>query len=146
MSDDVVEFKVGEDDGQPPVQVELTFDRIVCARHGEPFRADWPTGFPTFSLALFEELTKDQQFADVVGKHTNLIHEALDHQPMCERLPKLTLYGAYLKSGLGTEDLCEGCGKRGLGTEYRTKTGPSTTHTYRHLCFNCVVYQLRVMS
>ena len=136
MGDHVVEFEIG-DGGEEHVDVDLTFDRVVCPRHGEPFRDEWPNGFPTFSMLLFEDLSKNETFLEVVGHDTKLISAAFDRQPLCERVSKPTLMGAYLASGIGKEAKCSNCGEINYGTPYRT-----TGQHFKHLCFECIVYRL----
>lgn len=135
-----VEFTVGDGDGDP-VEVELTFDRIVCNKHGEPFRSGWPSGFPTFSIAIFDDLSTDPEFVELVGGSTKLIHAALDRSPICERVGKYQLMGAYAKSDVGVEGTCANCDRVAEGTPYHT-----TVQYFDHLCFECIVYNLEPMQ
>lgn len=137
----MVEFNLGNPDDEQ-TQVELSFNRVVCARHGEPFRDTWPSFFPAFAMALFEELAKLPIFEEVIGKRSQLVAEALDHSPICERVDGYTLLGAYIKSGLGHPDTCGGCGLFGQGTPYMTQNADGQLFRYPHLCFDCVVFNL----
>lgn len=128
-----------------PVQVDLTVERIVCSRHGEPFRTDWPDGFTPFSIALFEDLVETDTFADSVGNTTSGFEHALDATPICERISKPKLLRAYVDSGVGVEGTCGNCERDTLGTPYTFRTSQGRTHM-GHLCFECLVYQLRWLN
>lgn len=132
----IVEFTLG-DGSEEAVQVDLTYDRVVCNRHGEPFRDEWPKGFPTFGILLFQEISDEDTFLDVVGKDTKLISAAFDRLPICERVSKPVLMGAYLSAGIGKRAKCDNCGAIEDGTSYRT-----TIDRFEHLCFQCIVYRL----
>ena len=137
-----VEFSVGESDGEDPIQVELTFDRVVCSRHGEPFRSGWPSGFPTLSIAIFEDLThrrgirRDRWQAHGAHQCSSFIA-----RPSVQRMAKATLLGAYVQSDVGTSAVCDVCDLEGLGTPYRTQQ-----QVYGHMCFECVIYGLAPLN
>ncbi len=133
-------FRIGE--GGDVVPVDLTYERVLCPQHGEPFRTDWPDGFLEMSKVLFEALIKDRAF-ETIGGNRMLIHEALDRSPICERVDKQALYGAYLMAGFGTVAVCSVCGDRAAGAPYQAQVSAATTNHYPHLCFRCVVYGLR---
>lgn len=132
-------FRIG--DGGEVVPVDLTYDRVLCAQHGEPLRQSWPDGFLALAETLFESLTGTDGF-DLIGGNTRLIHESLDRSPICERIDKLTLLRAYQAAGFGIIDTCSLCGDSAMGTSYLTQVSPTTTNRYPHLCFRCVVYGL----
>jgi hypothetical protein len=140
---DVVYHEIGEAGPETvTVEVDLTSPRIVCPRHGEAFRAQWPIGFMPFSVAVFEALVSDEVFANDVGESTAAIEGALDQRPICERINKTALLRAYVDSGIGAEGHCDNCQTDALGTPY-SFSNPSGKVEVGHLCFQCLVYHLR---
>lgn len=136
-------------DEQP--KIELTHKRAVCARHGEPFRERWPTGFPIMLIRLFENLFGTKASGpgiDLMWVEARKIlslpadadpgipgmHALFDAKPMCCRVPPGVLEKLYEECGVGVRGRCVVCRRKRLGTVYRTMQGKLD-----HLCFNCVV-------
>ena len=132
-------FKIG--DGGEVVPVDLTYERVLCPQHGEPFRTDWPDGFAEFSKVIFETLTKTEGFT-LIGGSSRLIHEALERSPICERIEKHALLGAYHMAGFGVVAECDVCEVESLGAPYQARVSAETVNFYSHLCFRCVVYSM----
>jgi len=129
------------DDG--PSQIELSHDRVACARHNEPFRDDWPNGYGVFATELATEVLNDEEFIEAVDGEVEQIEAALDEKPLCERVSKTTLIYIYTKTEIGSLDRCAMCREVRLGTPYTMRISPSDTRRVPHLCFTCIVYNLR---
>ena len=56
---------------------------MTCPRHGEPFRARWPKGWPRFTLAVIRALLEEPTFAEALHGDIAAVNAALD----MERLP-----------------------------------------------------------
>lgn len=129
----------GPGDGGPPIPIDLSFERTVCARHGEPFRINWPAGFMVFGLTVFEAFVKQPAAQDID------IQAAIDARPLCELVNTFDLMHAYQRSDIGVQGECALCGVERAGTPYNTQLG-GKVKTYAHLCFECVVYHLTPLS
>lgn len=127
---------VQEATGRPDGKLfELSPGRVICARHGEPFRAGWPTGYPAFALTLLQPLLATAANLDELGRH-------LDQQAACCRAPRSALLAAYLDCGVGVLARCQHCRKREPGTPYSVSAPGGGVQHIAHLCFHCVVFQL----
>lgn len=127
-------------------QLEMTFDRVFCSRHGEPLRAAWPAGYGMAVLEMFRILNEDEAFQKECGGEVQNIGEALDKKPMCCRLSQKQMLRVYLLAAeksedFGKEGTCSGCGGRKMGTPYRT-----STEDHQHICFECVVSKMTPLS
>ena len=133
-------------DPEPPA-LELTPARVLCSRHGEPFRARWPRGYALFVLWGFEKLLALPDVAQASGGEIARVPALLDQKPLCCRLPAedlLALYHAVQAArGPWAEGRCERCGRVGLGGPYLTLNYWGRQRRYGHVCLDCVVYRLR---
>lgn len=114
---------------------ELTPGRVICAQHGEPFRRDWPAGYPTFALQLLQPILAVTSSLDELGRQ-------LDKQPACCRMEKAQLLTTYLGCGIGVMDRCRHCRQRQPGTPYSVSLPGGAVEHIAHLCFRCVVFHL----
>jgi len=127
----------------PADPIDLSMERVLCPRHGEPFRARWPKGFPTMAIASLKTIMADPGFAALTEGEVGQINELLSQRPICERISSPDLMTLYIESGIGRDARCELCRQRGLGTPYTMARPGGTTETYHHVCFSCVVYRLK---
>lgn len=132
--------------------LEMTFERLFCSRHGEPFRADWPKGYAAAFVAMMEMMFKDEGVlkaaaAKGVDEDGNakveLLPAVLDELPLCCRLGNRKLLQVYLQAhktaGLGAKTRCEVCGRlRQPGTKYTT-----ASESVGHVCFACVLTRMK---
>jgi len=72
------------DESRPTI--DMTFPRVLCSRHGEPFRERWPSGYAGWCLMGFERLLLDKSFAEETHGEQSEIGPALDKSPICCRL------------------------------------------------------------
>ena len=135
---------------RPPV-IELSFDRMFCAIHGEPFREQWPRDAVIFQLRAIEFLLHDEptrtEAAQLAGLATGtppdpkMIEAVLDKRPACCRLGGERLLEVYefqhANKGIGAKGFCPNCGRFALGAPYRNNT-PSGVQRLPHVCFRCV--------
>lgn len=122
--------------------LNLTFDRVLCSRHGEPFRSKWPAGYALAMLEITRWLLASESFQEACEKDVAKIEELLDEQPACCRLPQKELMRVYSLAAEATKDFgrmapCDACGMRKIGTPYSTRTAK-----HDHICFECVIYRM----
>lgn len=151
MSDDTK-----KPEGIPPDAIDMSVRRVTCALHGEPYRAQWPLGYPLTMVMLFSHvLGKDSTEASVnavwrdartalgLAEDAEIpnkagIEVALDRKPLCCRVTRAIMRRTYEESGVGVRARCTACRKkRVLGTAYQTMQG-----LIEHLCFDCVLDQV----
>lgn len=135
--------------------INLSFPRVLCPRHGQPFQANWPHGFPAMVIKLFEQVASTEAFAQEWSALRTrtvesgppepdhlLVERALDRQPLCCRLTASQLVSTYREAHRLTpfakRGRCVCCGDWKLGTAYETNT-----EHFPHLCFHCVCFELR---
>ena len=136
--------------------IRLERERVLCIRHGEPFREQWPKGFPIMSLRLFEHtwgMKGDEKLHEkLIAEARRLVpiaedakvgldgmHAVMDAKPLCCRIEPALLEKLYVESGIGVIERCLNCRQRKLGTPFCT----SKHGRLRHICFNCVVFKMR---
>lgn len=120
----------------PDRPLDLTTERLFCARHLGPLRADWPRGYTEAAAEV-----STAALEDLGDMPIDEIESLFDHRPACERIARTRLIQAYLLSGLGSKRRCDLCRETSAGTPYTVMT-PSGLRTFDHLCFSCVVYRL----
>jgi hypothetical protein len=136
----------------PEFQIDL--EMIVCSRHGEPFRPQWPKGFAALTILVLELIQTDE----ALGAERKAIDadnpapgymSALRNRPACERVDRDRLMAIYMAAEIAVDGVCIVCGRRAPGTEYqRTETRRLATLTRRrvvvdrHVCFDCVLTRM----
>lgn len=130
--------------GNDPM-VELTFERALCARHGEPFRARWPKGYPIFMVKAFQVVASKPEIAEAVEGNISRITELLDERPMCERLTRDEMLGLYGDAGIGSMAVCDNCRRMALGTPFSRTVGGQVMKD-DHVCFECVLDWMRPLQ
>jgi len=131
-------------DEQKPT-IELRFERALCQRHGEPFRANWPSGYSMFVCMAIDRVMADPEIAARCGGDVAKIHEVLDQRPLCCILPADELVEVYRANPIAKMGHCQNCRNHGLGTPYAVMT-PQGRMDYRHLCFWCVIHRMRPLK
>lgn len=121
-------------------RIELELDQVVCYRHGEPFRENWPRGFPSFSVKLLEIALKDDAMIQELGGDLGKVREACKRLPLCERVPPSVLLHLYHEVEIGKRARCVHCREIREGTPYNvTNRETGQIEQQGHLCFYCVV-------
>lgn len=139
MGDDEPKFDPENFDG-----INVTHERLLCPRHGEPLRTQWPKGLAISMVMLMDFCFKRSdvlaECREVSGcgpdgkPEPKAIEQVLDRIPACCRVHTKQLRVVYGKMGIGTRKRCQGCKRKRLGTPYKAQGG-----VFDHLCFDCVV-------
>lgn len=124
--------------------IAITHERLLCARHSEPYRAQWPSGLAITMVTLMDYIFKRDDVAAEArelsgcgsdGKpEPKVIEKVLDRIPACCRVHRKQLREVYVKAKIGAVKRCEGCRRKRLGTSYI-----SQEREFGHLCFDCVL-------
>lgn len=121
--------------------LDLKPARVQCARHGQPFQATWPRGYPIFALTLMQALLA------TATESIEEIGQQLDTTPACCRVSAPVLLEGYQASGVGVLGRCRICRARALGTPYSLIAAQSNTLQHLdHVCFGCVINKLVARS
>lgn len=123
--------------------IELTPELVACARHLEPFRDSWPTGFEKFSLTLLDTVINNQRFMSTIEGE---LLPVLSERPLCERVHVSDLHLAYLSSAICHDSPCSLCSTVGPGTTYRSARPGGGVTEYAHLCLNCMLTRIRPLN
>lgn len=112
---------------------------VLCNRHGEPFRVNWPKGYPSFMLKAWDIVVAQKAFGEEVGEKLEpvVVSQVLKKRPLCCRLKPDELRRLYIDINLGKVAHCETCHKRRIGTMCRINSHGGLGH----VCFECVVYR-----
>ncbi|KKN72199.1 hypothetical protein LCGC14_0413360 [marine sediment metagenome] len=139
MADELPPFDPEKFDG-----IAVTHERLLCARHGEPYRAQWPKGFAITVVALMDYIFKRDDVAaearELAGcgpgdkPEPKVVEQVLDRIPACCRVHTKQLREVYVKAKIGTRARCEDCRRKRFGTSYL-----SQEREFAHLCFDCVL-------
>lgn len=129
---------------------ELSFNRMFCSLHGEPFREQWPRGAILFQLkglqAVLEKDGDDLKGLVAIVKapedpNTRGLELLLDRKPVCCRLPRDRLLALYTETGIGKKARCVSCHRKQLGTSLRSRQSDESVITIPHVCFSCLVFR-----
>lgn len=129
-------------DGTP--MIVMSFHRVLCPRHGEIFRENWPSGYPIFmveafgSLKLREEVPLELSIED----HNKWIEKHLDEKPMCCRYTRDELLKLFLNARKWKRRLCINCKELRDGAAFHVTLPDGEQKRYRHVCLWCVIYKL----
>lgn len=139
-----------------PETLHLSFDRMLCSRHGETFRASWPLGMPSWMLMAFKKYGESAEFGKAVeglnGKeaHNRAIEDHLDEKPLCCRLDPEDVFSIWIEmhqmlgeKSLWKRSLCYHCKKFVIGGPYQTRTALRGTENFRHLCLRCILFKMK---
>src|SRR4051812_33496364 len=121
-------------------QVDLVMESVVCGLHGEPFRAEWPKGYPTFAIRAFQIVAESGAFLNVSEFKIARMTKTM---PLCCRIKTLDpakLVELYVEALGDKADVCSRCAevKPGAPYKYNDPRGTGGVLTLRHLCFDCV--------
>lgn len=126
-----------------PTSIELPHTRVICGRHGEPFRDEWPKGYALFCVNGLKAVMEDESFQRESGGNVDLVNNLLDVRPICCRLTESKLIGLYRDCGIGHPMVCEGCGTEAQCTPIRDMNFWGRVRRVVRLCFQCTVQKLK---
>lgn len=143
--------------GQP---TNFVPQHIACYRHMEPFRSQWPKGWPMFFTKVWTALLQNPEFRDQCRDTIEHCKQLLETKnPMCCWLPPdqlLSIYqevNAYYvkvdRKPLWEDGQCVRCGNVRAGSPYqapklRTPKGiKKTTPDHKHICLQCFCARLK---
>lgn len=144
-----------------PEVTNLSFDRVFCHIHSEPFTSQWPRGYPAWITLGFEEWSDSEDFhiSCLVGNEeatkeekARIIEDALDGMPMCCRMGRDSIMKVWKKianlgGGPWKKAFCKSCKAFSLGTPYR-HTDPKTKKytVLKHLCMWCALTKIKPLK
>jgi hypothetical protein len=130
-----------------PPPLTLAFEQMLCARHGEPFRAQWPKGYSQIIIAAMETIQHDDSLAAECEGDLARLPAILAKRPICCRLPVEKMLEIYEHAQIGSVCACDICRESKLGTPIRLSErnfwGRVKIKTFRHVCFECWLFRLR---
>lgn len=135
--------EVREKLGDGPV-LNVTFERALCNRHGEPFRSEWPSGFGVFLVKGVQKLNLiGQALAGLpLNQAVAWAELELDKKPVCCRFKREELLALYLDAKKWKRRLCVGCKSLRDGAPYRVRTPEGAFQELRHVCLWCVLWRM----
>lgn len=125
----------------------FTFERVLCPKHGEPFRKDWPSGYPVFLVKGWElvvgelgEMPKDLPTNQQIG----WIELQLSEEPICCRLGPERYLSVATDSRKWHKAVCKHCKSFGPGSAFRLSDDQGrTVRELSHVCLSCVAFRAR---
>ena len=126
--------------------VPLDFDHFLCAMHGEPFRKQWPFGYPTLATIGLEIILEKEEVQKKCKGDPAKLPRVLKRKPVCCRLSKSELFGLYLQSGIGKYAPCPVCEKVNKGEQYIMRYPTGKVMHFPHVCFECVITKVKSWS
>ena len=156
----------------PDNAIPLEFKHLLCKRHGEPLRENWPAGFTLCAIRLFQlaceegsiwdelwlYLNKRQEDIDISqpGRDRKAFLQQLEKKPCCCRIKPDVMYEFYKELFQFEEDVRKGTPELRNPFEMAIcdncgKAAPGAgfridtgrgIRTYPHVCFECVVYRM----
>jgi hypothetical protein len=133
--------------GEIPV-LFIKAERIMCGRHGEPFREAWPAGYPTFVMTALKNVCSGEAFTTALESGgVEALGRLLDEKPACCRMRPEDLVLAYHLCQQTAQpwcfDACCVCGENHVGCRYQYRSTGGGVRVLAHVCFGCIVYRLR---
>jgi hypothetical protein len=131
---------------KPEPQIEMTHSQVLCMRHGEVFKTDWPTGFAKFAMNGLQVVMSYRETVEETQGDVHAINNALLRRPICCRLHSddflalLQGFADEIQPKFGYRASCEGCKGYIVGTKitHYTKHGKKVK-AYDRLCFKCFI-------
>lgn len=121
---------------EPALKLEVL--DVLCPRHGEPFRADWPHGYAQASTSLLKIFSGSMEVMSYTrGDLHNLTEAVAEFGPLCCFAGDGKMVSIYKRTGIGTMALCQVCRAPRRGTPYRVQEKEGV-RTLKHVCFECV--------
>jgi hypothetical protein len=125
-------------------QVTLEKPSVVCGVHAEPFRYEWPKGYPTFAIRAFQIVADSGAFVNLSEFKIARITKTT---PLCCRIKAMDLtklVELYEECLPGKTAMCSRCAQVKLGAPFKYND-PRTGYgelTLTHLCFECVAHRM----
>ena len=123
-------------------QIQLETRHVICQRHGEVFRSDWPAGYEGFCRIGMTKLLRVREFTRKCKGVQARVELQLRRRQMCCWLPKNQLIDLYAECGLGDDDNCCVCGNEKRGVPFSVTERRGAVVAYSHVCFRCIVETL----
>lgn len=130
----------------------ITPGRMICARHGEPFRSLWPKGYAMFAVEGMRRLDPEQIKKDIIkarleGTSIKQQYEyLLDKKPLCCRLGDEKMLAFYTEAELGRPGRCEICHERRLGGPLRVRNFWKRAKFHNHVCHVCLLTKIQIFG
>lgn len=134
------------DSGGESVNVDAKFkmEHLLCGRHGEPFRENWPLGYSSFFTIGFDRLLEKEEIQKECKGQLEDLDKLLEVKPLCCRLPSSELFTLYedvnKMAKVWYVKLCSNCARFRFGGPYRVGI-PGGIHWFKHLCMSCVIFK-----
>lgn len=126
----------------------LTTERVLCPKHCELFRYQWPKGFAVYAILVVQEALKQEEISKVCDRDIHKLMLLLDSKPLCEWFSPTKLMEILLEVQKRTHvwysDLCVRCAERKIGTAYRTANHWGRVTSNSHVCLDCVLTTVQV--
>lgn len=148
------------DDQQPVPVIDLNpIGHILCAKHGEPFRKEWPKGIAQILILGMDFIAGKmeteppaalEQYLSELKQHEGrgidtpkAIPLILAARQVCCRVTEDRLLEMYKAADIGKWAICEACGTGAFGFFYRVNMHPPWKRKphikeFDHLCFKCI--------
>lgn len=120
-------------------QIELPHTRVICGRHGEPFRAEWPKGYALFCVNGLKAVMESESFTKECGGDVDLVNGLLDQKPICCRLSPDELVSLYESCGIGHLGTCAACYQEKMTVPIRDLNFWGRVRRTVRLCLQCSV-------
>lgn len=119
------------------------FKHLACARHAEPFRAEYPSGFVVFTMGLMKEAFANEEVQRLARSMDDGWEErllaALADKPACEWTEPDVLKRLYRTARSDWSfGVCENCRLAKKGAPFETRWA-GIQQKKSHVCFDCVV-------
>jgi hypothetical protein len=127
--------------------LSLTFERLLCAKHGEPFRPEWPRGYAHYAARYLGHIPIEQVKTEITaaGLYGKPIPDQmgflLDRKPLCCRLGNDKMLEIYDVLELGRLAFCPVCHQNRRGGEVKIHNFWGRPKKYPHICFGCLATQ-----
>lgn len=114
---------------------------LICQRHGEPFRDNWPLGVEKFADDGMKELLRVESFKRAYKGIQSRIEVKLRRRQMCCWLPRSVLLNLYETCGIGEVAGCCNCGGDRIGMPYLIPMNKQIV-ACSHVCFDCIIHSM----
>jgi hypothetical protein len=138
------DFKIDPND---PNIIIIKPTTLVCASHGEHLRDQWPSGFMTVGISLFQaavaspRLTREARRVAKrpIGKlQHRVLNQVFAKKPMCYFCTREEIRQAFIDADLLTKQRCDVCGHIDLAGPY-TMQMPGGELKTEIVCIECML-------